>query len=372
MRDVFLPALLRVPVVGKDARKCWMNPKYWDPADFWPNALVSYPYWKDSNRRHWPEGGYLFGDSGGYSVMTQGITLDARDVLRWQMRTCDVGVILDTPPVDAQGNRIFDQALGLTVSAVQAAQSDYLKHLADAGECRWWGVIHGWTYRDLQKWYDGIRSAYPFEHEGEGWAVKPRPSITPETTAFTLHFLQQQGIKRTHFLMTTGPTSVAVMLALGPAAGLDFCSYDAAGAFVAGLKFDVMVPNDNGYTYDMWTMKAKSDAKRLRPYHKQRPRKETMQYLLEGCPCQSCLQMRLEQDEPYAQSNGYWQYRLCFHNVLTQIFNFTNMRAMAGRNPDHLLRTVLKDDYGTVMRAFEGKEPDHAPWSSKRGLLDEL
>src|SRR4051794_33248599 len=74
-----------------------MDPRLRGTDAYHPCALASYgdPNWRTAA---WEPDDFVFGDSGGYSAGTRGLDFDPRDVIRWQIRPCTVGAILDEPP----------------------------------------------------------------------------------------------------------------------------------------------------------------------------------------------------------------------------------------------------------------------------------
>lgn len=232
MKLVYLPALSRDALSAHWARTPLnpLDPRLRGTAAHHPHALASYWGWR-TQRFTWHPGDFMFGDSGGYSALTLGVTIDPREAIRWQVRFCRVGPILDFPPVDRWSQ--WRECLDRTVVDTKAALPLYLRALDAGTSFRWWGVVHGRTPDELEEWWAAISHVYPFTGEGEGWAFKPYPLNTPEGMATVLEFIQQRGIRRAHFFATTGRYAVETLCCLGPQRGLEIATVDSFSALVA-------------------------------------------------------------------------------------------------------------------------------------------
>lgn len=336
----------------------WMDDELAGTDGYYPNALIAYPRWREIGL-NMPTGCHIFGDSGGYSIMTLGIDIDSYDVMRWQQRHAACGPLLDVPPVTKDGKIIFDEALEATVNNVMRTRGIYTAN-KDRYPFRWWGVVHGWSGKQLLRWYQKIAEQYPFDGEGEGWAVKPRPNITPATAAYVLSFLASVGIRRTHFLMTTSSSVVSTLLALGPLAGIDYLTYDSTTACTSGMNREIMVPTADGLDWYVLAEKFRESGGTDR---------KARDFVHQVCRCYSCrtLQEDQERDPELVSRDSYLRYRFMFHNILTQVQVFRNIEKEA--NDPQFLHTVLGNQYSDTMRAFDGKGGPEAP-SSTRSLLD--
>lgn len=343
----------------------WLDPRHVGTPGYYPHLLVSYFHWRGLRHRPFPPEGFRFGDSGGYTIMTGDAVIDPREVLNWQIRTCTVGAILDFPPIDKNGAKIFEEGLERTCRNVLVVRGKYQEHLKADGKFRWWGVCHGWSNEDLERWYRTVTEIYPFTLEGEGWAFKPRPNITSRTTARVLHFIgQHPEIKRAHLLMTTGVDAVATLLCLGPEAGLEFASYDSSTATLMATNRSIIEPTSDGLSWD-----AEREIK---------TQKHIRSRLQKHCQCFSCEQLRgdIERYPDLLPNNeewtGYWVYRFAYHNLLSMVRVFGNLRDLAKHEtPERALEMILgKKDAGSTFRAFEGRESFKDEAGRPRGLLD--
>lgn len=372
--DPFLPGHKVKAATGfKPASRPWDIPNWLDErlkgtAAYYPHALASYFHWRDLKHRPFPADGFTMGDSGGFTVMTKGAKIDPRHVLRWQVDTCKVGVVLDVPPVDVGKKRIFEDALDKTKKNTQLVLDHYLKLRKAGSPFRWWGVVHGWHEADLAHWHQQMADIYPFTDEGEGWAFKARPHINPRTTARVLRFVAQQPeMKKIHLLMTTGTPAIAVLLVLGPQAGVEFASYDSTTFTLQAINRTLMVPDADGFNYIMQRETGKE--------------RQVRDYLLETCDCLSCAAIRddlqrypdLAKSKQVLQWSGYWVFRFAYHNLLCTIQLFDNLRSAAKRDGRKVLEAMLgRDEANTIWRVFAGNEPFTESTGTPRDILSFL
>ncbi len=261
----------------------WFDARLKGTPGYYPHALISFHTWHEWQHKPFPEEGFLFGDSGGFSIMTKGVVINPREVIRWQAATCKVGAILDVPPIDSRGNRFFEEGLAGTLSNIKVALPFYREQRAAGTAFRWWGVVQGWTTQELQRWWEQVSRVYPFTDEGEGWALKPRPNITPTSTARVLRFVAQHPeIKRIHLLATTGVGAVATLITLGAASGLELASYDSTTFILMAINRGLLKIDEDGLG---WSNESERGGER-----------QLRDYLLETCQCAACTQLRDEVD----------------------------------------------------------------------------
>ncbi len=318
MRLVYLPALSRDAFRSEWARTPlnWMDPRLRGTTAYHPYGLASYAYW-GKQRFGWEPEDVIFGDSGGYSVLTRGLIIDPRRVIRWQLRHCDLGVILDTPP--GRPNNRWRACLTRTVTATKAALPIYLAGLDAGTSFRWWGVVHGRTTDELEEWWATISRVYPFRAEGEGWAFKPYPLNNLVAIARLLKFIGDKGITNAHFFKTSARNSVETLCCLGPRAGLEYVTFDTRSATEHGIYRKPLVRTPYGW-----------EVLRER-YHKTGARAAVRRYLVEKCQCVSCNLLRVDLEE-HAEliEDAYWMYRIIFHNVLVMNDEFAALRRRYG------------------------------------------
>ncbi len=340
----------------------WMDEELKGTSAYYPHTLITYYYFRDKALRL-PKDAYVFGDSGGFSIKRYGMSrrggaayqrcVDPVDVLQWQASLCDVGVVLDIPPIDMNGKRIWEEALSTTLKNIKRALPTYqaLRTRDKQHAFRWWGVVHGWTQADLETWWRHVSKIYPFDDEGEGWAFKARDlsSSNPIGVSRCLRFIRRHGLTRIHFLAAAAPGAIVTMLLLGPRAGVQLISSDAesGGNLARNRKIIIRTHDGLGYTY----------------LAERGVGRDVRYYLLQRCHCFSCEQLREDAerwpDVVGGKYNEYWTHRFAFHNQIAYCQLMLNLEREAKSNADDdvLLKAVLGSDYGATLRAFEGAAP---------------
>jgi len=368
----------------------WMDERIRGTSAFYPHVLISYYGLRDIPLQL-PEDGFILGDSGGFSVTRYRIEgldpiagIDPIDVLRWQARLCRVGVIIDVPPIDLHGNQKWETGLEGTLQTVRRSVSLYeeMKRENLAPRFRWWGVVHGWTDKQRDLWWREVSQIYPFTDEGEGWAIRARPTAhDPISIAWCLRWLGMKGITHTHFFAALGSTSSATIIVLGPRAGLEFATVDSTGMISTYARNrGIMIPDNNGLSY---TTIKESIALPIGVDRSRRTYREARDYCLEKCTCFACKDLQekaKDAQHPIHLGKGekrwvlgaslYWNYYFEFHNLLVMKSVVENQKKEAARDPDKMLREILGDKYGQVIRAFEGQEATRTQTGTARSLLD--
>lgn len=371
MRDTFTPAYYspNAPVMpgGADDRRHpkfinWLDQRIKDTPGYYPHALLSYYFWGNKTHQHFPADGFILGDSGGYSVMTEGATIDPREALLWQMRECSVGPVLDVPPISPQFKRIFQKGLDGTIANTKAALPLYLKHREEGGKFRWWGVVQGWTADNLEHWYKEMVKVYPFDDD-EGWALKPRPRTDETTTARVMRFVRQKEFKRIHLFMATGIKAVAAIHYFGPKAGLEFVSYDSTSAALQATQRAAMAPVESGLKWNSVNERGTG--------------REARTYLVEKCDCFSCRALREDvKEDPSLMTGGWrphWVFRFSYHNLLTMVNTFKRLRQATEADPDGTFEAVVgREDASAARRAWEGREAFQDAPEEHGSLLDHI
>lgn len=353
MRQLFLPAVLPTTLTNRWRLRPlnWMDPSIRRMDCFYPNTLMSYYHWRASRMPDFATGGFRLGDSGGYSIATLGAIIDPRDVILWQLKNCDVGVILDNPPLsiagfDREGESAasnWEASLRLTALNTERMLPIYLRALEQGSPFRLWGVVHGEDLDQLEQWHEKICEVYPFTEPGEGWAVKPFPSGHPPGVARCLRFLKSRSIRRAHFFQTAGIKAVATLFCLGPKAGLEFLSYDATTPITQGNNRSLVIPKADSLGW-------KSVIERSRDFGETPAR----DYMRHECRCASCRWLRKDLEECPDIDDEYFKYRMVFHNVLATVKVFDALWKASQQDPGALLREKLGKDYKATIRAFRG------------------
>jgi len=335
---------------------------------YYPHGLLSYHYWKKIKlSTEWRDAGFMFGDSGGFSIRTEGAVIDAARVLRWQAAVCTAGCLLDVPTKDQYERPCWAVGLAKTCAHTAHVLPLYEKLLRADTAFRWWGVLHGNFGPQLVGWWNKISAIYPFSEQGEGWAVRPEPTITHYTLAHMLQFLKQRRVRRAHFLAATAIKSAATIAVLSEEVGLEFASFDSASAAIASGNRQIMVPTADGVAWTLLkektrTGKTHDDQWRMR------------EYLWNHCACGFCAELRGCYPTIALVTDMAWVVYSFLHNLFIQIRTFNAHGAAIAAGDGHaLLRTLLgHEDYFKVMRAFAGKLGQAADAGAPRSLLDFL
>ncbi|KKL73278.1 hypothetical protein LCGC14_2076520, partial [marine sediment metagenome] len=367
----------------------WMDEELRGTPAFYPDVLISYYYFRDISLQL-PRDGFVFGDSGGFSIRKFGMArstgpahqrrVDPVDVLRWQAKLCDVGVILDSPPKAPGGELVrladgvsaqqgsfnahtWEYGITTTLKNTKRALPFYEKLRKENNPFRWWGVIQGLTNEQRDIWWKEVGAVYPFTDEGEGWAIRMQPvSFNPVYVAQGLRWLQQHKITHTHFLAAASPLAVATIIVLGERAGLEVTSCDSTAGTIHAINRSVVLPSQDGMGYS--------------EIEEKRGETQGQRFLLEKCPCISCAQLREDQrqypDLLSGEYNEYWLHRFIFHNLIVFFNIFRTVAVEAKTHPDHLLRTILGPRYGNVLRAFDGRESVQTAEGMPRSLTEWL
>jgi hypothetical protein len=351
---------------ASSARDICLGPNaWWNQAPLhYPHALISYVHWR--RRFEFPAGAYIFGDSGGFTLRstTRDVKLDPIDVLHWQAWLCSVGCVLDLPP-GINEKRIWDRALQVTVDHTRDALPEYERIRASGSKFRWWGVLHGNNEVEVRQYHRAISAVYPFTDDGEGWAIRAEPNVNIYSVARSLRILARLGVKRAHFLAATSQGVIAVLLALGPQAGLHVLTFDSAYAIKSGFNRAAFTPRDDGIAFTL--MREQGDERHVRDF------------ILEKCPCDVCASMRVRsQRVPKARHEiargtfgGWFSAWVQLHNLQIQLKVTDAQARAAASDPQRLLQTMLTPkECSLVMRIYEeeGHEPN-APTRDAHGLL---
>lgn len=342
MKVVFLPALV-------DSSMDWIYEIQGEDVQWeWPHALISYHYWRNL-RCNFPEDLYIFGDSGGFSVVTQGAVIDPLEVMRWQLRHCHAGVILDRPPYSASGGQqfagsasdLFHSALATTCSNVAKALPEYLH---DGGDFVWYGVLQGDSPQQIQEWYDAVRRVYEFGTEwGEGWAIAPKPSTDIISIARYLGFVRKEQLRRIHVLQVTSSRPVAAMVVLAQMAEVEFLTFDSATATLYATNHKYLIPHPREPDWNFSCIQ------------QQTRQGDTCIFDLVTAGACDCLGCRLlEQALPTLNVNRLPQY-LLLHNYLFIDKLFQHIVEWSAKTPEMTLRWATGMKYGAVMREFESQ-----------------
>lgn len=356
MKAIYVPAVHPSAVIIPGANPYdiplhWLDKRY--PDRYYPHVLWSYAYWgTEKAPKHLGDGVQVLGDSGGYAVITQGESFDPARIIRWQLRHCTRGMILDIPPYRPSSNvqftgvasEYFEESLRRTQENVRMGMREYQTyvHAAEVNqmdpEFAWWGVVQGESLEQMQRWYDGIRSVFPFDGLMEGWALAPKPSTDLLACARYMRFARDNHLRSVHVLQVTKPRTVATIVSLAHMSGsFDLLTYDSATQTRAAINRTMLLNNGLGFSH----LRQTGDG-------------GVVMDEMEKCECPGCgtyRQIREEYGKP--ADTQLWRY-ITLHNqfVLRQVFD--NIHREAEKDPEDLLRRSAEKEYGPVLREWEG------------------
>lgn len=378
MRHEFLPAI--GPYITDKGP--WRHPIHWldrETAVFYPYFLGSYALWRDTSFPVHRNGITIFGDSGGYTLVTQADTsIDPTDVIRWQVERCTRGVILDVPPyrpnsaIQFRGvaGQWWEESIERTVKNVRRALPYYLNAHPDLTEAgvqqtlvgskfmspfRWWGVVQGETREQMEEWHGKVSEVYPFTETGEGWALAPKPSTDLLSCARYMRFAHDKGLKNVHLLQVTAEKTVGVVLALGVLGGnFELVTYDSASALRCAINRSGIIHDGLGMSYIKEARKTDLEVE-CTDCHKVgwdclcRNNERTVELFMKECPCQACQWFR----EDFPLTNREYPHSILLHNHLVMVEACERIYQAALKDPDQVLRWAAGPLYGDVLREWE-------------------
>jgi len=347
VKATYLPAILPGTLADRWDRRPinWTDPRTRKSGCFYPHALLSAHHWRGRSP-DLPAKGLVFGDSGGFQILSLGARPDPRSVLSWQLKEVDEGPILDVPPVEAEGapkdpDLRFRLALRRTVQHLEAVLSFYRRAKRCGIAFRWLGVAHGRTRGELEWWWREISAVHPFE----GWAVRPAPPNSPVAVARILAFARDHEIERLHTFIPGGPACVAVLLALGPEAGVRELTWDNSSPMTLANNRGVYVADRDGLGWKTLEERFRATNGRDR---------RVRDWMLRKCGCLSCGWFR--EDVVELAGSGLEEltkFRMAFHNVIVTLRVYENLQQEAERDPMGLLRKLLGRQLRPVIEEFE-------------------
>lgn len=338
----------------------WMDPRTraWGD-DYFPNILISYVYWRGARFNFMPDS-LVFGDSGGHTVMTSDISVGPREAIRWQVNNTNIGAILDRPPfadnVSGHGAG-WRKGLRYTKRNTELALPIYEKARHAGTDFRWWGVIQGRTWREMEAWWRAISDIYPFTDDGEGWAFNALGASRLTPLAHSLGFLQKKGVTHAHSFGTAGWEEVIVLMCYGARAGLERITFDSATSVHYARNRVLMVPSYHEFKYD-----------RLEEREREEKDLPATRYMMEKCDCRSCACLREDYPNGPPREGSYISIRMSFHNLFMLRRVFDNIYRASRDDPDYLLSEFFEEAWH-LDDAFAGVAPS-VPVGEPRSLLN--
>lgn len=324
------------------------------------HLLASYGLWKDKDLPPvWTHRGFVFGDSGGFSVVSAGANVDPERALLWQIRNCHAGVILDIPPYDFGGKSQFTgssadrwhECIKRTIGNVQRALPLYNAYLSEksgflppAELFAWYGVVQGEDYSQLEEWYEAVAAVYPFNFNFEGWAMAPKPCNDTPTVVRFLRLVKEKKIRRVHVLQTAAAGAVAVMVAFAKMAGVESLTHDSASVHINTANRNIFYRRPgtldgvwlglNGVHHEGWPA--------------------VFKYTGKYCKCYACQAVQYDWKKGKEIAERDYRHRLLLHNFLAMRELEKAIHAAVEIDPEKVVREVAKDRTGQLLREFGG------------------
>jgi hypothetical protein len=202
--------------------------------------------------------------------------------------------------------------------------------------------VQGQTMEQQEEWYHAVAEVYPFNHPGEGWAMRPHPNNDLVSVAQCVRFAVDKGITRLHLLQTTGARAVGVLLALAKLNALDFVTYDSQTAGILGHLRTAIVRPDSLPVLSFKDLHLKEISRKGET--------TVRDYMLSGqCPCVGCRWYAEDEIQQYREYDHY----IMIHNYAIMRDNFAALEAKAQKDPERLLREAAGDKLDAVMRVVQ-------------------
>lgn len=200
---------------------------WWSDNPLFPyNALLMSAYYgmdKINDRSEIRDDVLFFGDSGGYQVLQNKLDnskypniskrLTWENVIKWQMKVCDVGMTLDIPTPrkwdQIKNRKIFEDRLKESKKNALAMLDYKNKHIEEAynPDFKLFNCIQGAFYEDMERWYDVTTNHYDYEYDGFSLSNSKIKYILPLRLGFAIE--HSKG-KPFHLLGTSSPQSLAL------------------------------------------------------------------------------------------------------------------------------------------------------------------
>ncbi len=180
-------------------------------------ALISAAYgmdfWDFREKFNIPKKVLLVGDSGGFQLLTgKKEYVEPVKILKWQENNVDIGITLDSPPVDPQSFKsvsTWEEFVERTKMSVR--YYSIMEKNKSSVEIEIMKVLHGSNLKELSYFYKNIK-----DFNFEGYALAPKPSDDPFSVALHAAFIyEMEEPKNVHILWGTGFRIVPVTVYVG-------------------------------------------------------------------------------------------------------------------------------------------------------------
>jgi len=215
-----------------------------------PEVLVSYYYSgriADYRKKlHIRDDVRLWADSGGYSIFTQGGTINPREVLTWQEENANIAFSLDIPPAASfnttrcsPGRVVYHQVKEFEKHAQLSYKNNVdFQSLRTSDKLKIYNVIHGYNKETLDIWWNCVTKNIHFE----GYATGTKPTHNILLQAMCVMFLWHKGVReRVHLLGVAGINVIPVLVWMSQY--IDLISFDSTSYGYGARTRAYMLPD---------------------------------------------------------------------------------------------------------------------------------
>ena len=199
-------------------------------------------------------------------------------------------------------------------------------------------MLQGESYEQIKEWHHEIARVYPFEMEGEGWALAPKPSTNLFSNARYLRYARDAGLRNVHLLQVTAAKVVGALLSLAEIAGsFDLVTYDSATATRCAINRNAIYEVDDGLGM---------------AYVKQFGMEGDATDVMLDCDCIACHWFREEFSDPPI-NNQEFPHLLLLHNHEIMVRVFDRIYEEVAIDPQAVLEWATGDNLDEIVREFE-------------------
>lgn len=209
----------------------------------------------------------VLGDSGGFQAVTiPDAYIKAEDVIKWQMRNCDAGLILDRPPYHFGGSaqfagtptaEFFNECLQITKDNAQIA----LDANHGPNKIRLYGVIQGETWSQINQWYNVMNEMQTEEKHFDAWALSPKPSNNPLKIAMFAIFIMEKKIKKPLHILQVSNRGGFLIAAYLRHLNKNLITVDSSSLSISGRYGLLVDPHNIASTFVIGDKKDKTNMK---------------------------------------------------------------------------------------------------------------
>ncbi|MHA1869036.1 MAG: hypothetical protein ACTSXD_13415 [Candidatus Heimdallarchaeaceae archaeon] len=195
-----------------------------------PYLLVSYYYRNELKKiKNIVKNFKVFGDSGGFQMITKSDYLNPLNVLRWQEENCYKGAILDYPyvtKIPTTKKLDFSYCLLKTVESCEIYKQNRI------GSCKIFNVLQGEKPKEIDLWFNQI-SKFTFD----GWAIPYRKYDGLEFFLYKFYRIYEHTNNNMfHILMATGNNIIPIIIYIAKILDLELSFDSSSHTFFSRLR----------------------------------------------------------------------------------------------------------------------------------------